>query len=531
MAELEAAHVGGSISIGALGRPTAMVMVGGLIGQIAALVRTLFVASRVGTSPDLDALLVAQVLPVVVGAIIAGGLRQATVPAYLEVAAERGKAEASRFAGFVLTWSLVVGLAAVFLLYVLPVQTVSVSGPGLAPDTRQHAVDFLRIVAPILVLSVLWVTLVTICQAERRFLPIAVGLAVNPLASFAITIGLWGDLGLQGLALGLDLGYVASIGLTVAYLAVSGLRPRFAVTCDGRDLRRYIRHAVPLVLGATVVQFNLLADRAMASALGPGAVSSLNYAQLVVLESIGSLNTAWMLVLYPTMVHLAGPSRSGLGAAAERAIRTTIALFVPVVVGAMALSPLVVQIAYERGVFDASATRTTSLVVAALAPMILLTMIQPVLTGAHNARRRGGLIALAACLNAASNVILDVVFGLAIGVAGVALSTSITIGIVLSVLAVQLNRREPDFAIGPILSTGGRALAASLVPGAVAAVVVWAMLPKLSFIGAIGALVGLAALGAIAYLATATLLHVDELRPLLALAGRLGRRPAEVAEP
>jgi putative peptidoglycan lipid II flippase len=520
MTEPDVAELSGPISIGSLGRPTAMVMIGGLIGQIAALVRTLFVASRVGTSTDLDALLVAQVLPVIVGAIIAGGLRQATVPAYLDIAAADGRAEASRFAGFLLTWSAIVGVVAMSLIYILPVQTIGLAGPGLGPETRSDAIDFLRIVAPILALSVLWVTLVTVCQAERRFLPIALGLALNPVASFVVTIGLWGQLGLQGLALGLDLGYVVSITVTGAYLILSGLRPRLCLTYDREHLGRFVHHALPLVAGATVVQFNLLADRATASVLGPGAVSSLNYAQLVVLESIGSLNTAWMLVLYPTLVHLAGPTRGGLGEAAERAIRQTIALFVPVVVGAMALSPLVVQVAYERGAFDAASARTTAVVAAALAPMILLTMIQPVLTGAHNARRRGGLIALAACLNATLNVLLDIVFGLTIGIAGVALSTSVTIVVVLTVLATQLHRWEPDFALRPILSTTARALSASLLPGIAVALVVWVMLPKLSFAAAAATLVGLAAFGVVSYMILAHFCRLEELRPLVDIVTR-----------
>ena len=524
MAALDVQETGPSLSLGSLGRPTALVTVGGLVGQVFALIRTLFVAARVGTSPDLDALLVAQVLPVIVGAIISSGLRQATVPAYLEIAAGRGRVEASRFAGFVLTWSAIVAVLGMGLLYLFPVQAVAVSGPGLATETSQDAVEFLRIVAPILGLSVLWVTLATLWQADRLFAPIAFGLALNPIVSFAVTVAFWGSMGLQGVALGLDLGYVATIALVAGYLVVRGLRPRLALTYDRDQLERFVRHALPLLAGATVVQFNLLADRATASILGPGAVSSLNYGQLVVLESIGSLNTAWMLVLYPTLVHLAQPSRAGLGQGAERALRYTIVLFMPVVVAAAALAPLVVQVAFERGAFDATATRTTSVVVAALAPMILLTMVQPVLTGAHNARRRGGLIALAAGLNAALNVILDLVFGLTIGVAGVALSTSVTIAIVASVLAVQLHRWEPDFAIRPIVSTTARSLVASLVPGAVVAVVVWALMPKLSLFGAVGALVVLAAFGVGAYLAMARLLRLDELRPVLeAVARRFGR--------
>jgi putative peptidoglycan lipid II flippase len=530
MAEPAGEEIGGGLSLGSLGRPTALVTAGGLVGQLFAIVRTLFVADRVGTSPDLDALLVAQVLPFIVGAVIASGLRQATVPAYLEIVAARGRTEASRFAGFVLTWSVIVALCGIALLYLFPVQAIGLSGPGLAKGTSADAVAFLRIVAPILGLSMLWTTLATLCQADRLFAPIAFGLALNPIVSFVVTVGLWGNLGLQGVALGLDLGYVATIALVISYLVWNGLRPRPTLTYDRDHLRRFIGHGLPLLAGATVVQFNLLADRATASVIGAGAVSSLNYGQLVILESIGSLNTAWMLVLYPTLVHMAGPSGGGLGAGAERALRHTIALFMPLVVAAAALAPLVVQVAFERGAFDANATRTTSLVVAALSPMILLTMVHPILTGSHNARRRGGLIALAAVLNATLNLLLDLVFGLTIGIAGVALSTSVTIAIVMAVLAIQLHRWEHDFAIRPVLSTAGRSLIASLVPGIVVAIAAWGLIPKLGFFGAIGALVGLAAFGAVAYVAMARLLRLEELRPVVEiLARRVGRASGAAA--
>jgi putative peptidoglycan lipid II flippase len=334
---------------------------------------------------------------------------------------------------------------------------------------------------------------------------------------------MWDQLGLQGLALGLVLGYVATGVFTGAYLLATGLRPRIALTYDRTETARFVRHALPLVAGATVVQFNLLADRATASVLGIGAVSALNYGQLVVLESIGSLNTAWTLVLYPTLVHLAQPAEGGLGKGAERAARYATAFFMPVVVGVMALAPLVVQVAYERGAFTASAARTTSVVVAMLAPMILLTMVHPVLNGAHNARRRGGFIALVAFLNAGLNLILNVVFGLALGVAGVALSTSVTIVVVMVVLATQLSRWEPGFGLRAVASTAFRALLASVLPGALVGVVAWSLLPKLSFLAAIGAIAGLAAFGAVAYVAMALLLRLDEMAPLVAFVTRRRR--------
>lgn len=524
MAELDVGETRPSISLGSLGRPTALITIAGVVGQAFALIRTLFVAARVGTSPDLDALLVAQVLPIIVGATIISGLRNATMPTYLEISSRRGRSEAVRFAGFVLTWSAIIAVAGMALIYLFPTQVVAVSGPGLAAETRQDAAGFLRIVAPLLGLSVLWAALATQCQAERRFAPIGASLAVNPIVSFLVTVGLWDRLGLQGVALGLDLGYVAAIALMAIYLGLAGLRPRLALTFNRDDLVRFVRHALPLLAGASLVQFNLLADRATASILGVGAVSSLNYGQLIVVQSLGSLTTAWMLVLYPTLVHLAQPSQGGLGEGAEEAVRHAIAFFMPLVVGVIALAPLLVQVAYERGAFDASAATTTSVVVVAFAPMILLTMILPVLSGAHNARRRGGVIAFVAVLNALLNVVLDIVFGLAIGVPGVALSTSVTLVVVMAVLTVQLHRWEPGFAIRPVVSTAARSLVASLVPGAVVAFLVWSLMPKFGFLGAIGALFGLAAAGAGAYLALGLALRLDELRTVTdALHRRCGR--------
>jgi putative peptidoglycan lipid II flippase len=495
-----------------LGRPTILVTVGGIAGQVFALVRTLYVANRVGTSASLDALLVAEVFPVVVAGIIVSGLRNAMVPAYLDVIANRGRDEGSRFVGFVVTWSAIVATAAVFCLFAFSGAAVGVAGMGLAAPAREESIGFLPILAPILALTVVWILLTTVCQAEQKFVPIAIGLVLNPLASLVVTVGVWNDWTLRGLAAGMTIGYVATVLFMIGYLLVSGLRVKLALTFHRSDVIRFLRHAAPLVAGASVVQFNLLADRATASILVAGSVSALNYGQLVVTQAIGSLSTAWMLVLYPSLVRLAKPSGAALGEGTSRAMRMTIALFTPLVVATAALAPLGVQVAYERGAFNAQATATTASVVAAFAPMILLMMLQPVLTGAHNARRRGNLIGLTAVLNAVLNVVLDVVLGLNLGVAGIALSTTITLTVVAAILVLELRRLEPGFELRPVLSTARTSLLASLVPGIPIACFVWLWLPRQSFLVSSALLAALIVAGAVAYLAVGLALGLEELR-------------------
>lgn len=501
----------GPISLRALGRAAGPLVFAGLVGQVFTIIRTLFVAARIGTAPALDALLVSLVLPIVVSGLLVSSLRTAIVPAYLEIARELNETHARRFVGVIVTWIALLGVAATALLVLIPEAAVGVSGPGLDEGSRSAAIRFMPLVAPILFLTAVSTMLGALCQVAGRFLPIALGLAIAPLASLLVTVGLWDPFGLDALALGLTLGAGVTLGLTVAYAARAGLLPPFALRANGRHLAGLLRHAVPLFAGSAVLQFNLLADRAVATLLSAGAVSALFYAGQIILLPIGSVAFAWQMVAYPSLVRAAQDGETGsLGAGATNAIRATMVVFTPIAVAAAALAPLLVGLAYRRGAFGVSSAELTVGAAAAFAPLLLWLMIQPILIGAHNARRHGTLLALGAVANAALTVVLNVVLGVALGVAGVALSTSVTMTVLLLYLARRLSSTEEGFALRPLLGVGGRALVASLVPGIPLAFVAWVWLPPLPPLETVVLLVGLLLAGLGGYLATARLLGLED---------------------
>ena len=71
---------GPAFSLRALGSSAALLTVAGLMGQAFAVIRTLFIAARVGTAPELDALLVTEVVPLVVGGLLVSGCLLYTSP-------------------------------------------------------------------------------------------------------------------------------------------------------------------------------------------------------------------------------------------------------------------------------------------------------------------------------------------------------------------------------------------------------------------------------------------------------------------
>jgi putative peptidoglycan lipid II flippase len=331
----------------------------------------------------------------------------------------------------------------------------------------------------------------------------------------------WDRLGLAAVAIGMSLG--SAVGVCLMAIAAARMRalPPLTLVAPRREIFGFLRHAGPLTAGSAVLQFNLVADRAIASLLSVGAVSVLKFGQQLVTEPLGSLSSAWTTSLYPSLVRsgVAGSERS-LGVLSALALRYTIAIFVPISFGVAALAPLLVDVVYRRGAFDARAAAETAFVVAAFSPMLALAMINPILTGAHNARRNGVLLAITAISNATCNLILNVTFGRLFGVAGVALSTSVTLAAMTVFLAWRLARVEADFDRESILRVGGRVLLASMIPAAVVGAVSWLVLGgSLSAPANLVALAGLATAGAIGYLGIATFLGIREPTELLGRAG------------
>jgi putative peptidoglycan lipid II flippase len=175
------------------------------------------------------------------------------------------------------------------------------------------------------------------------------------------------------------------------------------------------------------------------------------------------------------------------------------------------------MVAYGRGAFGADAIGLTSQAVAAFAPFILMLMISPILTGAHNARRRGNVLLIGAAMNVTLNFVLDIVLGLSFGVIGVALSSSISSGLVLAYFVRRMTISEPVFAVNAVARTLGLAVLASTPATLVIGLACWSGLFSTNVWTALGSLIASAVIGALGYLLVSRRLGMEEPRQAAAL--------------
>ena len=119
-----------------------------------------------------------------------------------------------------------------------------------------------------------------------------------------------------------------------------------------------VRLMGPWVLTLGVVRLNFLVMTNLASRLGEGSVSALNYAWLGMQLPQSILGTAIAIALFPTLAELAArDERDSLRSTLSAALRAILALTIPAAVGLILLGRPLIQLLFQGGAFQAGSTQ------------------------------------------------------------------------------------------------------------------------------------------------------------------------------
>ena len=272
----------------------------------------------------------------------------------------------------------------------------------------------------------------------------------------------------MGLAIGVLIGGILQLAVQIPSLMKRGLGlPRFdrfrhpASSEIGKLL-------LPRVFGSSVYQLNVFVDTMLATNLGEGAVSAINFANRLWLLPLAIFSTAFSQAMLPTLSeHAARKDMDKFKDALSFSLRSVFFITIPAAVGLLVLSEPIVRALFERGSFNSDSTRLTAPVLfyfsiglctyAGVKPLAsAFFSLKDTITPVKNA------IAVFVI-----NVVLNVILMFPMKVNGLALATSIASMFNFFSLFFLLRKK-----IGPL---GGRAIFASflrtMIPGAIMAVV------------------------------------------------------------
>jgi len=389
--------------------------------------KTVIIARSFGARPELDCYLLAFLVPSFVAEVLCGAIVPLMVPRLIEFG-QKGAAEEMPQLYRDAFWGSV-ALAGTLAVVIAAIARGMVAING---HTEQIALttQLMWIMLPMLPLSAAANMWRAALNAREQF-AVAAGVSIATPLSIAASLSVFGP-NVHWLAAGTlagAFGEFAILGLSARKFAVPVSLPRHF---NREAYRGAARDYVALAVNNFVAGGSLFLDQSMATLAGPGAVSILNYGTrlIYVLGAIGP--DALGVTALPRMSKLiVQQGRRGLLAFVWRFLIVAMLASAAITMLLLCLSSSIVKLAFERGAFGAADTFSVASVQRYSLLQLPFTVGIAFLTRVIASAKMNQILIPISVTALVLNAILNVVLMRWYSVAGIALATTISQGVVL----------------------------------------------------------------------------------------------------
>lgn len=497
-------------------KATLMVTMVIILSKVCGFVRDMVLANYFGTSVASDAYNSAYSLFYLPVLLFNSCITSTLVPRYMKVRDERNLEAANRFSSNVLNTFAVMALAVSALMYLLAGPLVSLIYGGFAPEKLALTADLTRIMLLGLVFYVGSIVLTSVLNATEHY-------KTAQLTGFPLSLALivsmvcFPQYGIHAVAWG-----VFAAGVLQIIVLLPTLRKSFSYKAilDIRDpeLKTLMKLAVPAVLAMAVNELNHMIDHWLASGLADGTMAAMNYAFRLITFCTGILIVPITTVMFSRMSRfVARKDEAAMRSAVSDSLQVIALIVLPITVIACIMNKDIIRFAYGRGAFGEESVAMT-------AGIFLFYMLGVIFYGARDFLNRA-FHALSntktpmrfAMISVALNIVLNLLLKPVMGANGLALATTLSAAVSVSLMFVTLSKRMNGLPLGDMAREMAKMLIAGVVCGAVCFGMKAVLPDTLGTLPVFLRLCAATAVSMIAYAAALIVLRVKQVRTVLTM--------------
>lgn len=439
-----------------------------LLSRITGFLRDMLMAWILGKGVLSDAFIVAFLFPNYFRSIFGEGtINPAFLPRYATLRARGELNAAALFADRVFSWQMAAQLVLLVAALAFMPAIIHAIAPGFADNPGQLAltVRLARITFPYLILTLVAVQISAMLNAIEKFWAAAAWSNFQNLGMIATLLAApWFPNAAYAAAWGVLLGGFAQLFFMLWAGARDGLSLRIARPRWTPEIKEFFVALGAVTVGAASYLVAPFIDTIIASLLPTGSRTALYYADRINQLPLGVLGIAVGTVLLPEMSsRLALGDRKGSDSAQNRSAAMSLLLTLPFMAAFVAIPDTIMRAIFAHGAFDKSAAALSAIALASygvgLPAMALTRIFQATFYARHDTATPARITVTAIIVNVALKFVL--VWGFDLGIAGIALGTSIGAWVNVGLLVVFGHRRAllhlgEEFwrAIVPILLAG-----------------------------------------------------------------------------
>ncbi len=449
-----------------------LIMLITILSKIFGFARELTLAYFYGASNVSDAYLISITIPGVIFGFIATGLVAGYIPMYSKIMHDDGEIAAKRFTSILVNILIALCSIIIILGLLFTDQIVKVFAVGFTGETLALAVSFTKIS----LLAIYFTGIMTIYSGYLQIkgnyiIPAVIGFPLNIFIILSIILSPLTNI--LVLAIGFVVASLSQLLLIIPFMRKLSYKHKFVFDVSDKYIAKLAYITLPIIIGLSVNQINIIVDRTIASQIAVGGISALNYADRLNAFVQGIFVLSITVVLYPIISKMAAKKDiTGLKSSLAEAITGINLLVIPATAGFMLFATPIVSILFSRGAFDANALNMTSYALFFYSIGMIGYGLRDVLSRAFYSMQDTKTPMINATIGVVLNIILNIILSKYMGIGGLALATSIAAIFTSGLLFISLRKKIGPLGIKQISISFLKILFASLVMG---------FLAKLSF--------------------------------------------------
>lgn len=433
-----------------------------ILSKITGLLRDITLSFFYGASYISDAYIISMTIAIALFDVVVTGVITGFIPIYKEIEERKGNKEARAFSGNLLNIVVFLGFFVIGAAQVFTKPIVLVFASGFSGEVLELAVAFTRIsLLSIFFVGILYI-LQGFLQAQEKFYSHAfIGIPYNLIimlfiwlsSIYSVYLMVWGEI----------IGVLIQVLILFFFARKYGFRLRLGLLFNNEYIKKMLFLSLPVIIGVSTHQINILIDRTLASNIIEGGISALNYGDKINLIIQGVFVLTMSTVLFPTISKMAVIGDvARLRKALETAAHAINMIVIPMSLFLMIYSKDIVVLLFGRGAFDDQAVNLTQLALFGYSFGILGFAYREIVSRFYFAFQDTKTPMYNSLIAIALNIILNIILSYFLGILGLALATSISVIVAAALLLKGIGRKVPEIEYAVLFKTAARILFASV---------------------------------------------------------------------
>ena len=452
-----------------IAKSTIFIMLATIISKILGFAKEIILASTYGASMYSDAYIVSANIPQVIFSSIGVALSTIFIPLYLDIKINSSEDEANKFTNNI--FNIVIIMCTLLSLFgvIFTKDLIKLFAIGFRGETLKIAIDFTRILMLGLVFTGMSYILTSYLQIKNNFIiPALINVPRNIIIILSMLLSI--KYGPYIMVWGTLLGVISEFIFQIPFSTKIGYKYKSYINLKEKYIKKIILLLGPVLIGVAVNQINNMIDRTLASTLGEGAISALNYSHKLIAFIMALFITSIATVIYPMLAELSSKSNAiKFSNTITKSINMVIILILPISIGAIVLCRPIVQILFERGEFDNIATSMTAIALSMYSLGMVAFGLREVLNKVFYSLKDTKTPMINGIISMIINIILNIIIK-QFKLGGLAIATSISALICNILLFTSLSKKIGYFGQDKIIKTTIKCIIASILMGIVTSI-------------------------------------------------------------